>query len=89
MCACDVVLASESSRFVMAYSRIGLSADGGSSYFLTRAVGFRRALELALTNRMLSASEARNTMFASPEFPATKSSPSVMASATVPPVALR
>jgi 2-(1,2-epoxy-1,2-dihydrophenyl)acetyl-CoA isomerase len=35
----------------MAYTRIGLSVDGGSSYFLPRIVGARRALELMLTNR--------------------------------------
>lgn len=57
-CACDLVLAAESARFVMAYTRIGLSIDGGSSYFLSRFLGMRRALELVLTNRMLSAAEA-------------------------------
>jgi 2-(1,2-epoxy-1,2-dihydrophenyl)acetyl-CoA isomerase len=42
----------------MAYTRIGLSVDGGSSYFLPRIVGARRALELMLTNRTLDAAEA-------------------------------
>jgi len=58
VCASDFALAAESARFTMAYTRIGLSPDGGSTYYLTRLVGFRKALELTLTNRQLSASEA-------------------------------
>ena len=54
----DLVLAAESARFTMAYSRIALTPDGSSTYFLPRIVGLRRALELCLTNRMLSAAEA-------------------------------
>jgi 2-(1,2-epoxy-1,2-dihydrophenyl)acetyl-CoA isomerase len=54
----DLVLAAESARFTMAYSRIGATPDGSSSYFLPRLIGLRRALELHLTNRMLSAKEA-------------------------------
>jgi len=58
VCACDIVIAAESARFTMAYTRIGLTPDGSSSYFLPRLVGLKRALELTLTNRMLSAKEA-------------------------------
>jgi 2-(1,2-epoxy-1,2-dihydrophenyl)acetyl-CoA isomerase len=54
----DLVLAAESSKFTLAYTRAGLSPDGSSTYFLPRIVGLRRALELALTNRVLSAREA-------------------------------
>jgi len=50
-CACDVTLAAESARFTM---------DGGATYTLTRLVGIKRTLELALTNRLLSAEEALN-----------------------------
>ncbi len=57
-CACDIVIAAESTRFTMAYTRVGLTPDGSSSYFLPRIVGLKRALELALTNRVLSAQEA-------------------------------
>ncbi len=57
-CACDLILAAESARFTMAYTRAGLAPDGSSTYFLPRIVGPRRALELALTNRALSAQEA-------------------------------
>ena len=54
----DLVLAAESAKFTMAYTRAGLSPDGSSTYFLPRIVGVRRALELALTNRVLTAREA-------------------------------
>jgi 2-(1,2-epoxy-1,2-dihydrophenyl)acetyl-CoA isomerase len=54
----DIVLAAESAKFTLAYTRAGLSPDGGSTYFLPRIVGLKRALELALTNRVLSAKEA-------------------------------
>ena len=59
-CACDVVVAAESSKFVMAYTRIGLSPDGSGTWFLPRLVGWRRAGELMLTNRTLTAAEARD-----------------------------
>jgi 2-(1,2-epoxy-1,2-dihydrophenyl)acetyl-CoA isomerase len=42
----------------MAYTRAGLTPDGSSTYFLSRIVGLRRALDLALTSRVLSAAEA-------------------------------
>jgi 2-(1,2-epoxy-1,2-dihydrophenyl)acetyl-CoA isomerase len=58
MGAVDIVLAAESSTFTMAYTSVGLSPDGSSTFFLPRLVGQRRALELALTNRRLSAQEA-------------------------------
>jgi 2-(1,2-epoxy-1,2-dihydrophenyl)acetyl-CoA isomerase len=54
----DLVLAGESSRFTVAYTRIGLSPDGSSSYYLPRVVGLKRAMELMLTNRMITAREA-------------------------------
>jgi 2-(1,2-epoxy-1,2-dihydrophenyl)acetyl-CoA isomerase len=57
-CACDLAVAAESARFTMAYTRIGLTPDGSATYYLPRLVGARRALELMLTNRALSAAEA-------------------------------
>jgi 2-(1,2-epoxy-1,2-dihydrophenyl)acetyl-CoA isomerase len=57
--ACDFVVAAKSSKFLMAYTAAGLTPDGSSSYFLPRLIGLRRALELTLRNRRLSADEAR------------------------------
>jgi 2-(1,2-epoxy-1,2-dihydrophenyl)acetyl-CoA isomerase len=54
----DFVVAAESAKFVLAYTRAGLAPDGGSTWFLVRALGLRRATELALRNRALTATEA-------------------------------
>ncbi|MFQ5457360.1 MAG: enoyl-CoA hydratase/isomerase family protein [Myxococcota bacterium] len=56
--AADLILAAESARFVVAYTAVGLSPDGSSTYFLPRLVGARRAMELMMTNRVLKAPEA-------------------------------
>jgi len=58
-CACDLIYASEDSKFVTAYNKIGLTPDGAGSYFLPRLVGMKRALELLYTNRPLDAKEAK------------------------------
>jgi len=54
----DIVLAAESASFTMAYTKVGLSPDGSSTYFLPRLIGITRTKELMLTNRALSAQEA-------------------------------
>ncbi|MEU6579874.1 enoyl-CoA hydratase-related protein [Nocardia sp. NPDC046763] len=54
----DLVVAAESAAFTMAYTKVGLSPDGGASYYLPRIIGLRRTQELMLTNRTLSAAEA-------------------------------
>lgn len=59
-CASDLVVAAESATFVIAYSRIGLPPDGGSTYYLPRLIGLRRAMELALLHPRLSAQQARD-----------------------------
>ncbi len=58
-CACDLVIAAASARFTMAYTRACLVPDGASTYYLPRLIGLPRALELTLTNRVLSAQEAQ------------------------------
>jgi 2-(1,2-epoxy-1,2-dihydrophenyl)acetyl-CoA isomerase len=55
--ACDIVIAADDSFFNLAYSGIGLSPDGSSTYFLPRHVGLKRATELFFTPRKLSAHE--------------------------------
>ena len=54
----DLVLAAESATFTMAYTRVGLSPDGSSSYYLPRLIGMARTKQLMLTNRALTAPEA-------------------------------
>ena len=57
MCS-DFVIAGESAAFTMAFTAAGLSPDSGSTWFLPRIVGLRRAQELMLTNRRIDAREA-------------------------------
>ena len=57
-CCADIVLAADSARFCTAYTRSGLAADTSTTYFLPRVVGLRRASELLITNRTLTAQEA-------------------------------
>ena len=54
----DLVLAAESAKFTMAYTKAGLSPDGSASYYLPRLIGIRRTQQLMLTNRTLTAAEA-------------------------------
>ena len=56
--ATDIALAADNAVFTMAYTQAGLSPDGSSTYFAPRRLGDRRARELMLTNRVLSAQEA-------------------------------
>jgi 2-(1,2-epoxy-1,2-dihydrophenyl)acetyl-CoA isomerase len=57
-CATDILLVSDNARFLSAYTNVGLTPDGSTSWALPRLVGMRRALELVLTNRILDANEA-------------------------------
>lgn len=56
--AADVILASERARFCLVFGRIGLIPDMAMAYTLPRAIGARRAKELAFTARSFGAEEA-------------------------------
>ena len=56
--AADIVVAADDARFALGYGALGLTADGGNTWFLPRMVGMRRAQELFLLNRRLIAEEA-------------------------------
>jgi 2-(1,2-epoxy-1,2-dihydrophenyl)acetyl-CoA isomerase len=58
MLTADYIVASESAKFVSKYANIGLTPDLGVSTLLSAAVGQRRALQLLLQDRALSAAEA-------------------------------
>jgi 2-(1,2-epoxy-1,2-dihydrophenyl)acetyl-CoA isomerase len=57
--SCDFAIASEAASFNTAYAKIGLSPDGGSTFFLPRLVGLKKATELVMLADSLSASEAK------------------------------
>ena len=69
----DLIFAAESATFTMAYTKIGASPDGSSTFTLPRLIGVKRALELTLLNPVLSAKEAVewglvNRVFADDQF---------------------
>jgi 2-(1,2-epoxy-1,2-dihydrophenyl)acetyl-CoA isomerase len=58
--ACDLLVAAESATFTLAYTAVGLSADGGSTATLAASLGVHHALRLALLNAPLTAEQARD-----------------------------
>lgn len=56
--AADIVVAAADARFVLGYTGLGLTSDGGNTWFLPRLVGLRRAQELFLLNNRLTAEDA-------------------------------
>jgi 2-(1,2-epoxy-1,2-dihydrophenyl)acetyl-CoA isomerase len=56
--AADLALAARSARLVSAYTAVGLTPDAACTFLLPRAVGYKRAMELFLTNRVLDAQQA-------------------------------
>lgn len=57
--SCDLAMAADNAKFTLAYSRIGASPDGSSSYHLPRMVGLRKAKEIALLADTIDAAEAQ------------------------------
>jgi len=55
---CDLAVAADTATFTSAYSKLGFTPDGSSTYFLSRILGTRRAMDLYMTNRVLTAGEA-------------------------------
>jgi 2-(1,2-epoxy-1,2-dihydrophenyl)acetyl-CoA isomerase len=56
--ACDMAVSVDTATFVPAWMSIGIGNDTGSSYSMSRIIGFRRAMEWLLTNRTIDAKEA-------------------------------
>ena len=57
-CMCDIRIASETAIMGSTFVKVGLVPGDGGVYFLTRVVGFARALELCMTGRVLDANAA-------------------------------
>ena len=58
LCAADLAVAADNARFSLAYANIGASPDGGSTYFLPRLVGYKKAMELTLLPDLFDAQVA-------------------------------
>jgi 2-(1,2-epoxy-1,2-dihydrophenyl)acetyl-CoA isomerase len=56
--ACDLILAAESSYFLLAFVNVGLIPDGGSTAFVPARAGFARAAEMALLGERIEAPKA-------------------------------
>ena len=56
--ACDLVVAAENSVFDPGYVRIALTPDGGTSTFITRLIGLKRASEFFLLGKPMNAAKA-------------------------------
>lgn len=54
----DLVLAAESSYFMLAFVNIGLVPDGGSSFLIPERIGFARATEMAMLGEKVPAAKA-------------------------------
>jgi len=55
---CDMAVASTAARFQVAYVKRGLFADLGGFWSLPRIIGWRKAMEMMMTGRFMSAEEA-------------------------------
>jgi 2-(1,2-epoxy-1,2-dihydrophenyl)acetyl-CoA isomerase len=60
MLACDLKMATDTTRFTQAFVRLGLSPDGGGTWFLPRLIGYARACELTMLPTELDAATARD-----------------------------
>ena len=57
---CDMRIASEEASFAETFAKVGLVPGDGGAFFLTRLIGFGKAMEMFLTCKFISATEAKN-----------------------------
>ena len=56
--ACDLRVAAESAKFLMAFANVGLTADSGGSWTLPRLIGYGRAMEMMLLATTVTSARA-------------------------------
>jgi 2-(1,2-epoxy-1,2-dihydrophenyl)acetyl-CoA isomerase len=72
MCAADLAIAADDTRFTLAYTNIGASPDGGSTHFLPRLVGYKKSMELIMLPDRFDAETARSLGLVNWVVPATE-----------------
>jgi enoyl-CoA hydratase len=78
---CDFIIASESARFGQPEIKIGIIPGAGGTQRLPRAVGKSKAMDLALTGRLMDATEAERAGLVSRVVPQDKLMDEVLAAA--------
>lgn len=58
--ACDLTIATTSSYFLLAFTKVGLMPDGGATALVAASIGRARALRMALLAEKMTATEASN-----------------------------
>lgn len=58
VCASDIVIAGASAKFLAGATRVAMVPDGGASVILPSLIGFRRAMDILVSNRVVPAQEA-------------------------------
>jgi len=61
--SCDLVIAAEKTRFGTAYLSIGLTPDGGTTFFLPKMLGLHRAKYFAFTSEAIDAAAGQQLGF--------------------------
>lgn len=80
---CDVIIAADSARFGQPEIKLGIIPGAGGTQRLPRAVGKAKAMDLALTGRLMDAHEAERAGLVSRVVAADKLLDEAMAAATV------
>ena len=92
-CMADFRVASERAKFGSTFVKVGLVPGDGGAYFLSRTIGYPRALDMVLTARIVGAEEASTLALVHEVVPASDLTDAVRRRAEhlcgLPPLALR
>src|SRR3546814_2855689 len=80
---CDIIIAADTARFGQPEIKLGVIPGAGGTQRLPRAVGKAKAMDLALTARMMGAEEAERAGLVSRVVPAAKLMDEAIEAATV------
>jgi len=80
---CDIVIAAENARFGQPEIKLGLIPGAGGTQRLPRAIGKAKAMDLALTGRMMDAAEAERSGLVSRVVPLDKLMDEALATAAL------